>query len=109
MTIYIEDLKFQAIIGILDFERITPQEIIINIEIDYIYDTQFINYAEVVSLIKTTMIKEKFLLIEDALSFLSKSLKSEFALIKKLNLKITKPSILPDCKVSVAQYYIFNS
>ena len=109
MTIFIEDLKFQAIIGILDFERETAQDIIINLEIDYNYKDEFINYAEVSSHIKESMIQQRFLLIEDALSSLSKSLKKEFQEILRLNLKITKPSILPDCKVSVSKTSTFNS
>jgi len=109
VTIYIEDLKFQCIIGILDFERVTPQDIIVDITIDYQYNDEFINYVDVSSLIKSTMKNEKFLLIEDALSFLVKKLKKEFFLINTLDLKITKPSILPDCKVSVANSYSFNS
>jgi len=109
MTIYIEDLKFQTIIGILDFERVTAQDVIINLEIEYEYKNEFINYAEVSLLIKESMIKEKFLLIEDALDKLSLKLKKEFTKINSLTLKITKPSILPDCRVSVANSYKFNS
>jgi dihydroneopterin aldolase len=109
MTIYIDDLKFQAIIGILDFERVTPQDIIVNVEIIYQYENSFINYADVVKLIKSTIKNEKFLLIEDALSFLSSKLKEKFPLINKLKLKLTKPSILPDCRVSVANSYTFDS
>ncbi|MCD4667178.1 MAG: dihydroneopterin aldolase [Sulfurimonas sp.] len=109
MTIYIEDLKFQCIIGILDFERVTPQDVIINLTIDYHYKDKFINYAQVTNLLKSLMIENKFLLIEDALNYLSKELKKEFLIINTLNLKITKPSILPDCKVSVENFYSFNS
>ena len=109
MTIHIEDLKFQAILGILDFERTSPQNIIINLTIDYNYTDSFINYADVASLVKSYMINEKFLLIEDALSSLHKKLKKEFHLIDILYLKITKPSILPDATVSVSNSYIFNS
>jgi len=109
MTIFIEDLKFQTIIGILDFERVTLQDVIINLEIEYEYKNEFINYAEVSALIKETMIKEQFSLIEDALDELSLKLKKEFTKIDRLNLKITKPSILPDCRVSVAHSYKFNS
>ncbi len=109
MTIYIEDLKFQAIIGILDFERESPQDLIINIELEYEYIAEFINYADVSELIKSTMIKSKFLLVEDALKDLSFKLKKEFSKIQILNLKITKPSILPDCIVSVGNTYTFNS
>ncbi|MCD6433658.1 MAG: dihydroneopterin aldolase [Sulfurimonas sp.] len=109
MTIHIQDLKFQCIIGILDFERITPQDVIINLEIDYDYRDDFINYAKVVTLIKSDMIKNKFLLLEEALDDLSLKLKKEFSTINKLNLKITKPSILKGCKVSVSNFYNFNS
>ena len=109
MTIYIEDLKFQTIIGILDFERETPQDVIINLELEYEYFNEFINYADVSELIKNTMIKSKYLLVEDALKDLSLKLKKEFLKIQSLNLKITKPSILPDCIVSVGNTYKFNS
>lgn len=109
MTIHIEDLKFQCIIGILDFERVTPQDVIVNIEIDYNYKNDFINYAEVAEMIKSNMLQSKFLLIEDALKELSQNLKKEFPIISTLNLKITKPSILPDCVVSVSNFYNFKS
>ena len=109
MTIHIEELKFQTIIGILDFERVTPQDVIINAEIDYLYEDEFINYAELVTSIKAIMKKEKFLLIEDALAELSDKLKKEFSKIDTLKLKITKPSILPDCKVSLSNTYKFIS
>jgi len=102
MTIHVEDLKFFCIIGILDFERKKTQEVVINLTINYEYKKEFINYAEVVELIKSSMIEQKFLLIEDALDFLNKALKSTFPLISSLSLKITKPTILKDCKVSVS-------
>lgn len=109
MTIHIEDLKFQTIIGILDFERTIPQEVIINLEIEYHFKDTYINYADVSYLIESTMIEEKFLLIEDALDFLSTKLKKRFQLINKLSLKITKPSIMPNSRVSVSNSYRFNS
>jgi len=110
MTITIENLTFQAILGILDFERKTPQDIIVNIEIEYTYKKDlFINYAEVVKLIKTTMKNKKYLLIEDALSDLSQILKENFSTINTLYLKISKPSILLDCTVSVADTFLFDS
>lgn len=104
MTIHIEDLKFQCIIGILDFERTTPQDVIINLIIEYNYKNTFINYADIVEIIKKTMIKSEFFLIEDALESLNLKLIKEYKAIKSINLKITKPSILPDCKVSVSNY-----
>jgi len=107
MTIFIENLQFKTIIGILDFERVSPQDVIINLTIEYHYEDTFINYAEVADCIKKIMQKEKFLLLEEALQYLSAKLKKNFPTIEKLFLKITKPSILPDCSVSVAESYTF--
>ncbi len=109
MKVQIEDLKFQTIIGILDFERTAEQDVIINLTLDYNYQDEFINYADVSALIKNSMQTQKFLLIEDALLYLRDFLKKEFNKINTLELKITKPSILPDCKVSVSLFKDFNS
>ncbi|DAB30801.1 MAG TPA: dihydroneopterin aldolase [Sulfurimonas sp. UBA12504] len=105
MTIHIEDLRFQCILGILDFERITPQDVIVNLDIEYEYNDYFINYADVVQIVKDLMKKSEFLLIEDALVSINSMLTKEFNSIKNISLKITKPSILPDCKVSVSNHY----
>lgn len=109
MTIHIEELTFKTIIGILDFERETPQNVIINLEIDYDFKERFINYAEVVDLIKSDMIISKYLLIEDALHGLSQKITKNFPHAMKLRLKITKPSILGDAIVSVSLEHICNS
>ena len=105
MTIHIEDLEFQCIIGILNFERVTPQDIIVNLSIDYKYEKKFINYVEIVEIIKEIMIKNEFLLIEEALNSLNLKLIKEYSSIKSMEIKITKPSILPECKVSVSNNY----
>lgn len=105
MTIHIEDLKFQCIIGILDFERTKPQDVIVNVEIEYDYKEGFINYAEVAELIKNLMKKSDFLLIEDALEAINLKLYKEYDSIENIFIKITKPSILRDCRVSVSNYY----
>ncbi len=109
MIIYIDDLKFKAILGILDFERTTPQDIVVNLTIEYDYKNEFINYADVVELIKKDMIKHKFLLIEDALKHIAQELKKRFLSIKELKLKISKPAILDDCIVGVGETYNFKS
>jgi len=110
MTIHIEDLKFQCILGILDFERVTLQDVIVNLEISYTFqENDFINYAEVSTLIEKTMQKKKFLLIENAIKTLSLQLKQKFTSIETLHLKITKPSIMPNSIVSVSDIFHFNS
>jgi len=93
----------------LDFERKTPQEVVINAEISYDFEEEFINYADVAELIKTIMKNQKFSLIEDALKEINLKLKNKFPKINTLYLKITKPSILSDCTVSVSDTIHFNS
>jgi len=108
MTILIENLTFDTIIGILDFERITPQKVTIDCTIEYSHtDSYFINYAEVAQLIENTMHTEKFELIETALDALGTILKQHFPPIKTLLLTIRKPDILPNCTVGVQKNFIF--
>ena len=109
MTIHIEDLKFQCIVGILDFERITPQDVIINFTCQYNYENEFINYANIVNLIKKTMILNKFELIEEAILSLKSEIIKEYPLILSHTIKVTKPSILADCRVSVSDTSISQS
>lgn len=110
MTILIENLSFDTIIGILDHERLTPQKIQIECIIDYDYQPgAFINYAEVASLIESCMQTEKFELIETALETLAALLKQRFSSINTLDLSIRKPEILPNCTVGVAMTYRYDT
>jgi dihydroneopterin aldolase len=110
MKIFIEDLHFKTIIGILEFEREEPQEVIVNLEIEYTYNKkEFINYADVVNFIKKDIKSKQYHLLEDILLELPKLLKEKFSQIKSLKLKITKPAILPDCRVSLEDYFFFDS
>ncbi len=102
MKIDVENLEFKCIIGILDFERVKKQKVIINLSFEYDFSNDdFIDYSEVVDLIKQTMKKEKFKLIEDAIIYLTKFLNLTYE-IKNLKLKISKPTILKDCIVSLS-------
>ncbi|MCT7621302.1 dihydroneopterin aldolase [Aliarcobacter butzleri] len=102
MKIDIENLEFKCIIGILDFERVKKQKVIINLSFEYDFSNDdFIDYSEVVDLVKQTMKKEKFQLIEDAILYLTKLLNQTYE-IKNLKLKISKPTILKDCIVSLS-------
>ena len=107
MTIFIQNLSFKAILGILDFERTTPQSIEVDCEIKYSYKKEescFIDYTEVASLIESTMKSEKFFLIEDAIEKLFQLLKVKFPQIESIKLTIYKPDIMPNCRVSVSDY-----
>lgn len=108
MKILIENLTFDAIIGILDFERTDPQQVQIDCTIDYTYaDANFINYADVTQLIEKTVKTEQFELIETALEVLAEKLKDSFPLIQMLSLTFHKPNILPNCTVGVQKNFIF--
>ncbi len=103
MTIYIEELTFKCIIGILDFERITPQKVIVNIEIEYNYEKDnFINYVDIIELIEQQMIEKKYELLETAIEELTQKIASDYSKITKLNLKISKPNIIKNAKVSLS-------
>jgi len=103
MTIHIENLSFDTIIGILDEERKVPQKVIINCYINYIYkENNFINYALVSDLIEKEMKIHEFQLIENALLHLIDKIKFTFLNISSIKLKISKPNILDKCEVSVA-------
>ena len=104
MTIHIEELTFDCIIGILNFERVTPQRVIINLTINYNYqENNFINYADVISSIETQMTEKKYQLLETAIDEVGKHLLTTYPHIKSLNLKITKPDIISNAKVSLSK------
>ncbi|PHR55751.1 MAG: dihydroneopterin aldolase [Arcobacter sp.] len=107
MTIEIQDLKFKCIIGLLDFERHNLQDVIINLSLDYDYKNEFINYAEVANLIEEHLQEKKYELLEDALDNLFNLISQKFPLTEKLHIKITKPNILPNCRVSVSNIKVF--
>jgi dihydroneopterin aldolase len=101
MKIEISNLTFKCIIGILDFERIKKQKVIINLSFEYEFlKDGFINYAEVSELLEKTMKKEKFLLLEEAILHLENLLNNSYK-INNLKIKISKPNILKNCVVSL--------
>jgi len=101
-TIYIEDLTVEAIIGILDFERKKTQKIIADCIINYAREgEEFVDYAKVSHLIEQMLIEGQYLLIEDALDEIILTIKNTNSGIKSITLKLTKPEILTNCKVSV--------
>ncbi len=102
MKIKINDLKLTCIIGILDFERKNPQEVIINLSFKYRYKNKhsFIDYSKIVKQLEKIMIKKKFKLLEEAIIYIEKFLYKNYE-IKNLKIKISKPNILTNCIVSL--------
>lgn len=103
MKVYINNLTFKTIIGILPFEREKKQTVIVDATFHYNYSNKkkdFVDYSLVANDIKKLMKKNKYELIEEALKDIKYYLYQKYP-IKKLQLKISKPEILKNCIVSI--------
>ena len=102
-TIHIENLEISAIIGILDFERIQTQKIIVDATIVYFYkEKNFINYADIIQLIETLIIEKKYELLEEALVNIQEKIITLYHEIIELNIKISKPEIIRNANVALS-------
>jgi dihydroneopterin aldolase len=108
MTIHIDVLEFDVIIGLLDFERDRPQRVIIDLEASYDYSNEnFINYADMVLLIQKELKEGRYKLLEEALLGLKNKLYTAYPQLKMLKLKIAKPDILSECSVALSNSWEF--
>jgi dihydroneopterin aldolase len=110
MTIHIEGLSFDAIIGLLDFEREHVQPVRVDLEAEYHYTANdFIDYAELTDMIMKTIKKGRYKLLEDALLSLEALIHSTYPQITSLFLKITKPDIIKQCHVSLSHSWRYKT
>jgi len=108
MTIHIEKLTFDVIIGILDFERDKAQKIIVDLEASYKYSkANFIDYADIVMLIQNELKEKRYNLLEDALLGLKNLIYSTYPGFDSLSIKISKPNVLPECSVALSNTWKF--
>ncbi|WQV41394.1 FolB domain-containing protein [Helicobacter pylori] len=107
--VHIHNLVFETILGILEFERLKPQKISVNLDLFYMElpNKAYLDYMEIQEIIQNTMREKQYLLIEDALKDLSHVLKTRYKEISELYLKISKLEISPNSQVgaSVKIYY----
>ncbi|MGL2335580.1 FolB domain-containing protein [Helicobacter pylori] len=107
--VHIHNLVFETILGILEFERLKPQKISVNLDLFYteLPNKAYLDYMEIQEIIQNTMREKQYLLIEDALKDLSQILKTRYKEISELFLKISKLEISPNSQVgaSVKIYY----
>ena len=104
MKIVIENLEFKAIIGVLEFERITPQRVVINLEIEYEFENgKYLDYAQVVESVKALVQNSRYLLLEEAIEGIFDLLRDKFPKIYSLECKISKPDIFKECIVSIQE------
>lgn len=107
--VYIRDLEFRAIIGVLESEREKKQDIILNATIfyDYVNESEnahkdgFLDYADVVKVIKHHIKSKKYGLLEDLLIGLNATLRKKFPMIKKMSLQALKPSAIKGAQVGL--------
>ncbi len=108
MTIHIESLTFDVIIGLLDFERDRQQRVIVDLETSYEYsDTDFVNYADIVTHIQSELKEKKYTLLEEALLGLKNRLHTNYPQLKRLQIKISKPDIVDSCSVALSNRWEF--
>lgn len=98
ITVFIKELKFKAIIGLLDFERLNEQNVVISAYMRA-FDAEFIDYALACRVLENTVKNGQFKTVEEALNACAKSLKSAFSQLKSLNLEISKPGIVKNATV----------
>ncbi|MCQ2894927.1 FolB domain-containing protein [Helicobacter pylori] len=107
--VHIHNLVFETILGILEFERLKPQKISVDLDLFYteLPNKAYLDYMEIQEIIQNTMREKQYLLIEDALKDLSQILKTRYSEISELYLKISKLEISPNSQVgaSVKIYY----
>ncbi len=96
------ELIFEAIIGVLEHERITPQRVLINAKIDYdFFDSNYIDYKDIVDFLQAEVIEKKFLLLESAVSWLESSIAKKYKNVQEVKIEICKIDIFENCKVFV--------
>jgi dihydroneopterin aldolase len=106
MVIHIENLSFDTIVGILPFERETPQSVILHVKIKYDFNGKdFIDYAHVCQCIQDDMNSKHYLLLEDALDGIYKTLLISYPYMKSIRIKIFKPTILQNAIVGVSHTF----
>ncbi|MFP6343855.1 dihydroneopterin aldolase [Helicobacter pylori] len=102
--VHIHNFVFETILGILEFERLKPQKISVNLDLFYtqLPSKAYLDYMEIQELIQKMMQEKQYLLIEDALKDLSHALKTRYNEISELYLKISKLEISPNSQVGAS-------
>ncbi|MCQ2731491.1 FolB domain-containing protein [Helicobacter pylori] len=102
--VHIHNLVFEAILGILEFERLKPQKISVNLDLFYtqLPNKAYLDYIKIQELIQKMMQENQYFLIEDALKDLSHALKTRYSEISELHLKISKLEISPNSQVGAS-------
>ncbi|TPH72297.1 FolB domain-containing protein [Helicobacter pylori] len=109
--VHIHNLVFEAILGILEFERLKPQKISVDLDLFYtqLPSKAYLDYIKIQELIQKMMQEKQYLLIEDALKDLSHVLKMHYSAISDLYLKISKLEISPNSQVGASMKICYEN
>lgn len=104
-TIFLSEVKVQTKLGVPEWERTTPQTVLLDIEINYdlsracqsdaIEDT--IDYGLVVRRIRETLAEHSFQLVEKLAEHVCQLIIKEFD-AEAVKIRVAKPAILPGLK-----------
>ncbi|GAA9617671.1 dihydroneopterin aldolase [Helicobacter pylori] len=102
--VHIHNFVFETILGILEFERLKPQKISVDLDLFYtqLPNKTYLDYMEIQEIIQKMMQEKQYLLIEDALKDLCHALKMRYSEISELHLKISKLEISPNSQVGAS-------
>ena len=103
--VYIQDLEITMSIGIYEFEKQSPQRVLVNIDAyleenkrfqdDQISET--VSYEDIVKLIKELASEKHYALVETLAEDIARDCLDQFA-IKTITVDIGKPDIFEDAK-----------
>lgn len=104
MTTIIKDLEFKTIIGCLDFERNTKQ----NVHLDIEYKSrEMIDYRLIIEEIELIYNEHKFKFVEESLKVTFEKLKIKFPNLISVKISIIKPQALKNCKVGAKDEIVY--
>jgi 7,8-dihydroneopterin aldolase/epimerase/oxygenase len=111
-SIFIEDLRFQCIIGILPHERTEPQELRIELQFQYDFATAsaqdsaefIIDYAQIRVFIIEFCQKAQFQLLETLVMQLCQQLLQKYKTMTYVAVKAAKPEALPGSAICAAYF-----
>ena len=102
----IVDMELSCIVGILPEERLAPQRLFVNAELDVDFAdasaddsvlTNGVDYGQVAELLRRKIETDQFYLLEDLLSSCCSACFDAFPALKGMMLRASKPDILPHC------------
>ncbi|BDQ28439.1 dihydroneopterin aldolase [Helicobacter ailurogastricus] len=92
MTLSIQDYQIDAVIGLLEGEQKAPQPLIVDLRVEYTYNPpNYLDYIDILEVVQNKLATTHYTLLEEALSEITKWLKTCFPAITQIDMSIKKP------------------